>query len=139
MKLLDESMFIHPLSEQEPCHADLQQPERSQRLQYHGNRGRRSLTLASREPTRAPSCRPRGTPPPSIHPVNDTEHLQEFYTNGSGPYTAPSGITNGFQQLTAARLNEIGAEAVVQAGVVNQSHIEYLFKPLFYPSAPTPY
>ena len=54
-------------------------------------------------------------------------------------YTAPSGITNGFQKLTEERLNEIGAEAVVQAGLGNQSHIEYLFESVWYPSAPTPY
>lgn len=64
---------------------------------------------------------------------------EEFYTNGTGPYTAPSGITNGFQKLTEQRLNEIGAEAVVEAQLGDQSHIEYLFETIFYPGGPTPY
>ncbi|KAH7375592.1 alcohol dehydrogenase [Plectosphaerella cucumerina] len=63
----------------------------------------------------------------------------EFYSNGTGPYTAPSGITNGFQKLTRERLIEIGAEAVVEANLEDQSHIEYLFETIWYPGGPTPY
>lgn len=71
---------------------------------------------------------------PSIRQAQD-----EFYANLSGPYTAPSGITNAFQKLSAAELADIGAEAVVSAGLVNQSHIEYLFESIWYPGGPTPY
>lgn len=63
----------------------------------------------------------------------------EFYTNGTGPYSAPSGITNAFQKLTPERLREIGAEAVVAANLTDQSHIEYLFETIFYPGGPTPF
>ncbi|KAJ4248836.1 hypothetical protein NW762_012674 [Fusarium torreyae] len=64
---------------------------------------------------------------------------EEFYSNGTGPYTAPSGITNGFQKLSEQELTEIGAGAVVEAGLHDQSHIEYLFESTWYPSGPTPY
>lgn len=65
--------------------------------------------------------------------------VQEFYSNGTGVYTAPSGITNGFQRLSEQELIDIGAEAVVEAGLVDQSHIEYLFESIWYPGGPTPY
>ncbi|KAM0270233.1 hypothetical protein ACHAQH_009515 [Verticillium albo-atrum] len=67
------------------------------------------------------------------------EIQEEFYTNGTGVYTAPSGITNGFQRLSEEELREIGAGAVVDAGLGDQSHIEYLFESIFYPGGPTPY
>ncbi|KAK1975635.1 GMC oxidoreductase [Colletotrichum cereale] len=63
----------------------------------------------------------------------------EFYTNATGEYTAPSGITNAFQKLSEDELNKIGAGDVVGAGLANQSHIEYLFESVFYPGGPTPY
>ncbi|KAL6707101.1 hypothetical protein ACN47E_004853 [Coniothyrium glycines] len=62
-----------------------------------------------------------------------------FYTNLTGPYTAPSGITNGFQKLSEDRLREIGAQAVIDAGLSNQAHIEYLFESVWYPWIPTPF
>ncbi|EKJ68364.1 hypothetical protein FPSE_11372 [Fusarium pseudograminearum CS3096] len=64
---------------------------------------------------------------------------EEFYNNGTGPYTAPSGITNGFQRLSEQELFDIGAGSVVEAGLGDQSHIEYLFESTWYPSGPTPY
>ncbi|RBQ78452.1 hypothetical protein VDGD_05979 [Verticillium dahliae] len=64
---------------------------------------------------------------------------EEFYTNGTGVYTAPSGITNGFQRLPEEELRDIGAGAVVDAGLSDQSHIEYLFESIFYPGGPTPF
>ncbi|KEY73880.1 hypothetical protein S7711_06090 [Stachybotrys chartarum IBT 7711] len=67
------------------------------------------------------------------------EAQEEFYSNGTGVYTAPSGITNGFQRLFEQELIDIGAEAVVEAGLVDQSHIEYLFESIWYPGGPTPY
>lgn len=63
----------------------------------------------------------------------------EFYTNLTGPYTAPSGITNGFQELSNEELESIGAQAIIEAGLLNQSHIEYLFESIWYPWIPTPY
>jgi choline dehydrogenase len=64
---------------------------------------------------------------------------EEFYNNLTGPYTAPSGITNGFQQLSEEELREIGAGAVVDAGLMGQAHVEYLYESMFYPGGPTPY
>ncbi|KAL1393106.1 GMC oxidoreductase [Phyllosticta capitalensis] len=67
------------------------------------------------------------------------EAQDEFYSSRTGEYTAPSGITNAFQRLSAEELKEIGAEAVIEAGLEDQSHIEYLYESVFYPSGPTPY
>ncbi|WQF82350.1 Putative glucose-methanol-choline oxidoreductase, FAD/NAD(P)-binding domain superfamily [Colletotrichum destructivum] len=67
------------------------------------------------------------------------EAQDEFYTNQTGQYTAPSGITNAFQKLSEAELEAIGAGEIITAGLANQSHIEYLFESVFYPSGPTPY
>lgn len=67
------------------------------------------------------------------------EAQDEFYANRSGRYTAPSGITNGFQKLSEAELRAIGAEEIITRNLANQSHIEYLFEPIWYPGGPTPY
>ncbi|KAL2756648.1 hypothetical protein ACRALDRAFT_1048925 [Sodiomyces alcalophilus JCM 7366] len=68
-----------------------------------------------------------------------TDAQEEFYSNGTGVYTAPSGITNGFQKLSEKELKDIGAGAVVENGLSNQSHIEYLYESIWYPGGPTPY
>src|SRR5436190_1243884 len=62
-----------------------------------------------------------------------------FYNNLTGPYTAPSGITNGFQKLSDAELDSIGAHEIIAQGLTNRSHIEYLYESIFYPGGPTPY
>ncbi|GME49661.1 GMC oxidoreductase [Neofusicoccum parvum] len=62
-----------------------------------------------------------------------------FYEDLEGPYTAPSGITNGFQELSGEELASIGARELVDRGLVNQSHIEYLYESIWYPWIPTPY
>lgn len=69
--------------------------------------------------------------------VNDTTLAaaqQQFLTDMSGPYSAPSGITNAFQHLSNATLRAIGAQAVLDAGLFNQSHVEFLYESQFYPS-----
>lgn len=75
--------------------------------------------------------------------VSTFEGLQEaqiqFFNNLTGPYTAPSGITNGFQKLSEDQLRSIGAEDVINEGLQNQSHIEYLYESIFYPGGPTPF
>lgn len=63
----------------------------------------------------------------------------KFYGNLTGPYTAPSGITNGFQMLSESELQSIGAHEIIANGLVNQSHIEYLYESIWYPDGPTPY
>ncbi|RMZ67075.1 gmc oxidoreductase [Pyrenophora seminiperda CCB06] len=62
-----------------------------------------------------------------------------FYTNLTGQYTAPSGVTNGFQKFTADQLRAINASAIIDAGLVNQTHVEYLFESVWYPWVPTPF
>ncbi|KAF3053707.1 hypothetical protein E8E11_011571 [Didymella keratinophila] len=61
-------------------------------------------------------------------PENLREAQTLFYTNLTGPYTAPSGITNGFQRLTEQQLRDINASAVIDAGLANQAYIEDLFE-----------
>lgn len=63
----------------------------------------------------------------------------EFYNNLTGPYTAPSGITNGFQMLLDDELESIGAHEIIAQGLTNRSHIEYLYESMWYPGGPTPY
>lgn len=62
---------------------------------------------------------------------------QEFFDSLTGPYTAPSGITNGFQQLSNSTLQSIGAQDIIDAGLVNQSHVEFLYESVYYPSSLT--
>lgn len=74
-----------------------------------------------------------------IFNVTNLEASQaEFYTNGTGRYTAPSGITNAFQMLSNEKLQSIGAKAVIDAGLTNRSTVEFLFESIFYPEGPTP-
>ncbi|RYP53508.1 hypothetical protein DL768_001545 [Monosporascus sp. mg162] len=58
---------------------------------------------------------------------------EEYYTNGTGVYTAPGGMTNGFQGLSDEELESIGAGAVVEFGLTNRSTVEFLFESFFYP------
>jgi choline dehydrogenase-like flavoprotein len=72
-------------------------------------------------------------------PQNLREAQTQYYTNLTGQYTAPSGVTNGFQRLSEQQLRDIGAEAIIDAGLANQAHIEYLFETVWYPWLPTPF
>lgn len=63
---------------------------------------------------------------------------EEYYSTGKGVYTAPGGITNGFQELSSENLESIGAGAVVEAGLTNRSTVEFLFESFFYPNSPGP-
>lgn len=62
---------------------------------------------------------------------------EEYYNSLSGRWTSPSGITNGFQKMTEQELRDIGAGAVVEAGLTNQSHMEFLYENAYYPGGPT--
>ncbi|KAL5453709.1 hypothetical protein PMIN06_005349 [Paraphaeosphaeria minitans] len=75
----------------------------------------------------------------SSTPDNLQAAQADFFNNLTGPYTAPSGVTNGFKKLSAEELRSIGAQAVIDAGLANQSHIEILFETVWYPWIPTPY
>lgn len=63
---------------------------------------------------------------------------EEYYTTGKGVYTAPGGITNGFQELSGKKLQKIGAEAAIDAGLTNRSTVELLFESFFYSNSPGP-
>lgn len=63
---------------------------------------------------------------------------EKYYTIGKGVYTAPGGIINGFPELSGKKLQKIGAEAVIDAGLTNRSTVELLFESFFYPNSPPP-
>ncbi|KIX06072.1 uncharacterized protein Z518_04046 [Rhinocladiella mackenziei CBS 650.93] len=62
---------------------------------------------------------------------------EQYFDHLTGPYTEPSGITNAFQQLSNATLDSIGARAIIEAGLVNQSHVEFLYESQYYPGGLT--
>lgn len=66
-----------------------------------------------------------------------TAAQQQYNDSLTGPWTAPSGITNGFQQLSNDTLRSIGAQGVLDAGLVNQSHVEFLYESIYYPAGPS--
>ncbi|KAI3392163.1 hypothetical protein diail_6111 [Diaporthe ilicicola] len=71
------------------------------------------------------------------------ENLQlaqtEYFTNLSGPYTAPSGITNGFKKFSEDELQALGLNEVITRNLSNQNHIEFLYESVWYPWIPTPF
>jgi len=70
---------------------------------------------------------------------NIQQAQEDFFERLSGPYTAPSGVTNGFQKMPNEELESIGAQEIISRGLVNRSHIEYLYESVWYPWIPTPY
>ncbi|KAL2285965.1 hypothetical protein FJTKL_07223 [Diaporthe vaccinii] len=71
------------------------------------------------------------------------ENLQvaqtEFFSNLSGPYTAPSGITNGFKKFSEEEIQALNLTEIVTRNLANQNHIEYLYESVWYPWIPTPF
>ncbi|POS70040.1 GMC oxidoreductase, partial [Diaporthe helianthi] len=60
------------------------------------------------------------------------ENLQaaqtQFYSNLSGPYAAPSGITNGFKKFSEAEIQALNLTEIITRNLANQNHIEYLYE-----------
>lgn len=71
--------------------------------------------------------------------ANLQEAQTQFYSNLSGPYTAPSGITNGFKKLSEEELQALNLTEIITRNLANQNHIEYLYESVWYPWIPTPY
>lgn len=71
------------------------------------------------------------------------ENLQtaqtQFYSNLSGPYTAPSGITNGFKKFSESEIEALNLTEIITRNLANQNHIEYLYESVWYPWIPTPF
>ncbi|KAI7777798.1 hypothetical protein LA080_003075 [Diaporthe eres] len=63
----------------------------------------------------------------------------EFFSNLSGPYTAPSGITNGFKKFSEEEIQALNLTEIVTRNLANQNHIEYLYESVWYPWIPTPF
>ena len=62
---------------------------------------------------------------------------QEYFVNRSGRLTNPTGDTNAFQELSDAELQALNLTVLADAGIVDQSHIEYVYTALFYPAQPS--
>jgi choline dehydrogenase len=63
----------------------------------------------------------------------------QFYSNLSGPYTAPSGITNGFKKFSEDEIKALNLNEIISRNLANQNHIEYLYESVWYPWIPTPF
>ncbi|KAF2773785.1 glucose-methanol-choline oxidoreductase [Teratosphaeria nubilosa] len=48
-------------------------------------------------------------------------------------WSAPSGCTNGFQEIPDAELDDIGAGDIITAGLTHQAHNEILYESIWYP------
>ncbi|KAF2166047.1 GMC oxidoreductase [Zasmidium cellare ATCC 36951] len=79
--------------------------------------------------------------------VNDLNILNEeqraFFQGGpaqwNSKWSAPSGCTNAFQEISNEELERIGAGAVVAANFSNQAHNEILYESVYYPQSFTKY
>ncbi|EGP85428.1 uncharacterized protein MYCGRDRAFT_95038 [Zymoseptoria tritici IPO323] len=77
--------------------------------------------------------------------VNDltvlNEEQRKFYSTADpfekakSKWSAPSGCTNAFQEISNDELKQIGAGAVVDAGFLHQAHNEILYESVWYPQA----
>jgi choline dehydrogenase len=77
--------------------------------------------------------------------VNDLTVLaeeQRIFYNSSDPrekakskWSAPSGCTNAFQEISDNELDTFGAGDIVKAGLVHQAHNEILYESVWYPQA----
>ncbi|KAF2213023.1 hypothetical protein CERZMDRAFT_67259 [Cercospora zeae-maydis SCOH1-5] len=81
--------------------------------------------------------------------VNDiyllNEEQRKFYSastlkeRAQSKWSAPSGVTNGFQKIPADELRAFGAGAIVDAGWADQAHNEILYESVWYPQSFTKY
>ena len=65
------------------------------------------------------------------------EEERAWQYNRSGRLTIPSGVTNGFYQLSQADLQSLTNASQLQHSL-NQSHLEIIYTASFYPGYPTP-
>ncbi|ODQ53304.1 GMC oxidoreductase [Saitoella complicata NRRL Y-17804] len=60
---------------------------------------------------------------------------KEYATNHSGPLTSTVGPNYGFQQLSEAELQALGAQEIYESqNRTQQAHLEYLWESVYYPS-----
>ncbi|KKY30285.1 putative choline dehydrogenase [Diaporthe ampelina] len=72
--------------------------------------------------------------------VENLQNAQtQFFSNLSGPYTAPSGITNGFKKFSEDEIQALHLNEIITRNLANQNHIEYLYESVWYPWIPTPF
>lgn len=71
---------------------------------------------------------------------------QRSYYSASDPkeksrskWSDPSGCTNAFQHLSSDELEKMGAGEILNAGLADQAHNEFLYEAIWYPQANTKY
>lgn len=60
----------------------------------------------------------------------------QFQNTRQGPDTT-TGVLEAWQKLSVAELQSLNATGLIQGNRTNQTHLEYLFYPNFYPNMPT--
>ncbi len=64
---------------------------------------------------------------------------QSLYSRtGGGPLSAPLSPAFAFESINVTELQSLGLNNLIAQGRINQSHVEYLIEPIFYPQMPTP-
>ncbi|KAH8656649.1 hypothetical protein BGZ60DRAFT_507906 [Tricladium varicosporioides] len=63
--------------------------------------------------------------------------LNEYGFNRTGFFTSPGGTTYGFQKISQADLEAMGADELLN-NRTDQAHIEYRFEPTYFPSQVSP-
>jgi choline dehydrogenase-like flavoprotein len=71
------------------------------------------------------------------HNVAKEQQASQEFQSAEGPFTAPIGLSFGFEQINASTLSGIGASSLAQEKP-NQAHIEYFYETIYYPNLPNP-
>jgi len=66
-----------------------------------------------------------------------TQQAAMEYQQSQGPFTAPVGLSFGFESVPTNTLTSLGASALANQRA-NQAHIEYFYESVYYPNYPTP-
>lgn len=76
-----------------------------------------------------------------LHVLNSEQ--KKFYAGGesrwNSKWSAPSGCTNGFQEISNQHLESFGAGDIVKQGLTHQAHNEILYESVYYPQSFTRY
>jgi choline dehydrogenase-like flavoprotein len=69
------------------------------------------------------------------HDISKEQQAAQEFQSSQGPFTAPIGLSFGFEKIPASTLSEIGASSLAQ----DQAHVEYFYESIYYPNLPNPY
>ncbi|KAJ0117444.1 choline dehydrogenase [Diaporthe amygdali] len=86
------------------------------------------------------TARPESSTTEMAATVQNLQNAQaQYFQNLSGPYTAPSGITNGFLKFSEDELEALNLTEIITRNLASQNHIEFLYESVWYPWIPTPF